>query len=389
MFEEVSAKAAATALSRKQNVVVKDQRDQANARSAILRLYPRIALPDVDIILGHGFAKGTGRVGRTGTLSMDEKVMMAVTAHVRHTHTSYDSILLGQDRRKGTKDGRRKEARAEIRHEQDAVLNSWRGPKAASHPKQTRALSLAQALKMVNPKASHRAINTPTPTMATETRKRHRTMNVTQETLPLSKRPKRQAAVEAGAVISHGQGRVSRESSEGLSEEYVDLLSDDAGDDNDDDDNTNDEDENDDLSQRSISVTLNSSLISTSVKSKGANLPSPISRVKTRKTMEQSQRYTSRTKTHRRGLEQQMEAAEDSSARTTSLDTAPDGIMIEVYHGDELLRRREWEEIAEDDDDCIVLLERPVLKPPGRIRGAGPGAARHRPWKYSNSGRRN
>lgn len=126
MFEEVSANAAATALSRKQNVVVRDRKDQANARSAILRLYPRIPLQDVDVVLGHGFAKGTGRVGRTGTLSMDEKVTMAVTAHVRHAHTLYDSILLAQDRRKGTKDSRRSEARAKVRRDQDAVLDSWR-----------------------------------------------------------------------------------------------------------------------------------------------------------------------------------------------------------------------------------------------------------------------
>lgn len=129
MFEEVSANAAATALSRKQNVVVRDQKDQANARSAILRLYPRIPLQDVDVVLGHGFAKGTGRVGRTGTLSMDEKVTMAVTAHVRHTHTSYDSILLAHGCRNGTKDGRRKEARAEVRQDQEAVLDSWQDGK--------------------------------------------------------------------------------------------------------------------------------------------------------------------------------------------------------------------------------------------------------------------
>lgn len=127
VFEEVSANASATALSRKRNVVARDRKDQANARAAILRLYPRIPLQDVDVVLGHGFAKGTGRVGRTGTLSMEEKVTLAVAAHVRHTHTSYDSILLAQDRRKGSIDSRRKEARAEVRHDQDAMLGSWRG----------------------------------------------------------------------------------------------------------------------------------------------------------------------------------------------------------------------------------------------------------------------
>lgn len=127
MFKEVSANASATALSRKRNVAVRDQKDQANTRAAILRQYPRIPVQDIDLVLGHGFAKGTGRVGRTGTLTMEEKVTLAVTAHVRHTHTSYDSILLAQDRSKGSIDSRRKQARAEVRHDQDAMLGSWRG----------------------------------------------------------------------------------------------------------------------------------------------------------------------------------------------------------------------------------------------------------------------
>ena len=128
---EVSANAAATVLSRRHNIMVKDQKDRANARAAILRLYPRITLRDVDIVLGHGFAKGSGRIGRTGTLDMDEKVRIAVAAHVRHTHTSYDSLLSNVDRGAATKASRRKEARGQVKNHQDAVLDSWRTSSAA------------------------------------------------------------------------------------------------------------------------------------------------------------------------------------------------------------------------------------------------------------------
>ena len=316
---------------------------------------------------------------------MDEKVTMAVTAHVRHTHTSYDSILSSQDRRKGTKDSRRKEARTNIRHDQDAVLDSWRGLKATAHSKSTRVLGLAPPVRKANPKLSHRAINTPIPMVATETRKRHRTVDATQETLPTSKRPKRQAAVEAQAIISHGRRCVSRESSEGLSEEYVDLLSDDGGDDDDDD-------VDDDLSECSTTVTTHLSLIPTSAKFKNSNLPSPTSRVKTRKTMEQSQRAIMRSNKDRRGLKQQMEAAEDHSPRANGLDTSPVVIMIEDNRGDEFVPRREWKKRSQntedDEEDSIVLFKWPVLKSSNRITGAEPGAAGHRPCTGSKSGHR-
>ena len=379
VVEEVSANAAATALSRKQNVLMKDQRDQANARSAILRLFPRIPLQDVDIVLGHGFAKGTGRVGRTGTLSMDEKVTMAVTAHVRHTHTSYDSILSGQGLRKGTKSGRRQEARAQIRHGQNAVLKSWRGSKAREAPKMTRALGPAPPERKVNPKASHRAINRSTSTEATETRKRRRTVDLTGEALPISKRPKRRAAIAAEAILSQGQRRVSHQLSEEFSEEYIDLLSDDAGD-ADDDDN----DSGDDVCKRPISVTKQSPPTSILVSSKRAHQPSSTNRAKTRQAMGQSQRSIDRTKKYRRGLDQRMKAAEDSSARANALDAVPDLIIIGGNHGDKHFSRRKWEEkpqSAEDNDDCVVLFECPVIKPPGRRTNAGTGAARRKRCK--------
>lgn len=341
MFEEVSANAAATALSRKQNVVIRDQKDQANARSAILRLYPWIPLQDVDIVLGHGFAKGTGRVGRTGTLSMDEKVSLAVTAHVRHTHTSYDSILSGQDHRKGATGGRRKEARAQVRHDQDAVLDSWRGLQARGHPKSIPVLGLAQPVKRVNPKASHRVINTSTPMVFTESKQRHRTVDFDQESLPISKRAKRQAAIEAEAIISHGQQCVSRESSVELSDEYVDVLSDDAcNTNNHDEDEDNGNNSDDDLSQLSISVTTELPPFLISVKFKRTNLPLQTSWVKTRKTVEPSQRGVDRTKKRRRGFKQQKKTAECSSARAKGLDSVPDVVLIEESQGNKCCHMR-------------------------------------------------
>jgi hypothetical protein len=41
----------------------------------------------------HACEVHSGRVGRTSCLHMDEKVVLAVRAHIRHSHTPYDANL--------------------------------------------------------------------------------------------------------------------------------------------------------------------------------------------------------------------------------------------------------------------------------------------------------
>lgn len=47
------------------------------------------------VVLGHAFLKGSGRVGRTARMGEEEKVRLAVEAHVRHVHTEYEGLLEG------------------------------------------------------------------------------------------------------------------------------------------------------------------------------------------------------------------------------------------------------------------------------------------------------
>jgi len=48
----------------------------------------------VEEVLGHAFLKGSGRVGRSGKVESDNvKVCLAVEAHIRHVHTTYDTLL--------------------------------------------------------------------------------------------------------------------------------------------------------------------------------------------------------------------------------------------------------------------------------------------------------
>lgn len=72
-------------------------------------------------ILGHGFQKGSGRVGRSQKLENRLKVQLAVNAHIRHRLTLYDSILAadkGQDAKLT--------AREMVYSQVQAIADSWR-----------------------------------------------------------------------------------------------------------------------------------------------------------------------------------------------------------------------------------------------------------------------
>jgi hypothetical protein len=91
----------------------------AGFAAAIRSAYPGCPAAEARQIADHACRRSSGRIGRTAAArDLDpDAVRLAVVAHVRHTHTSYDR-LLGQlwDRR---------EAREEIREELADVLRQW------------------------------------------------------------------------------------------------------------------------------------------------------------------------------------------------------------------------------------------------------------------------
>ncbi len=127
---QVQANEAATADHRKNVVAIKDSRDLDKARLVLLKLYPRAPLDSAELILKHGYFKGSGRVGRTSTLSDEEKMKLAASAHVRHKLTDYD-LLLRERKMKAGKEGRKKNFREEVRREISGevrrIIKSW-GP---------------------------------------------------------------------------------------------------------------------------------------------------------------------------------------------------------------------------------------------------------------------
>lgn len=74
-----------------QDPSVQESPDQV--RGAIKELFPKIPNEDLEEIVKHAWAEGTGRVGSVQTLDLSRRVQLAVIARIRHTYTDYDRLL--------------------------------------------------------------------------------------------------------------------------------------------------------------------------------------------------------------------------------------------------------------------------------------------------------
>ena len=91
------------------------------AHKLLLTFFPKMPEDACSEILEHGFQKGSGRVGRSGTLEDNIKVQLAVNAHIRHRLTQYDAILAankGQDAKLVV--------REIVNGQVQAIADSWR-----------------------------------------------------------------------------------------------------------------------------------------------------------------------------------------------------------------------------------------------------------------------
>ncbi|KAI9806587.1 MAG: hypothetical protein M1825_006044 [Sarcosagium campestre] len=133
---QVSQDAEDTADSREKAVAAKDHRAVTEARNELLRLYPRIPLKHAEDILSHAFLKGSGRVGRSGTLGIENKVVLATVSHVRHRMTDYDQLLRNAKTADGVDDNdehlserrrasARLEARRQVKKQVQDIIEGW------------------------------------------------------------------------------------------------------------------------------------------------------------------------------------------------------------------------------------------------------------------------
>ena len=121
--EEECAADAATREARRQQAAVRraelDQEYLARFAARIRELYLNCPKGRETEIAEHACRKYSGRVGRSAAAkALDEDaVRLAVVAHIRHTETPYDDLLVG-----GVE---RSEARARVRDQVATVLSDW------------------------------------------------------------------------------------------------------------------------------------------------------------------------------------------------------------------------------------------------------------------------
>ncbi|KAJ6439732.1 ARS binding protein Abp2 [Purpureocillium lavendulum] len=93
ILREVYQEERDTRLRRQENVEKRDASMEDQFRSAVERVFPKIPTKDLARVVKGAMQKKSGRVGRTGTLMLNEKARLAVAAHIRHCHTAYDEVL--------------------------------------------------------------------------------------------------------------------------------------------------------------------------------------------------------------------------------------------------------------------------------------------------------
>ncbi|KAE8355953.1 hypothetical protein BDV28DRAFT_127917 [Aspergillus coremiiformis] len=122
VYAAVLESAAATAETRANAIKLRDEKDLAHSRQILCTKFPLMPVESLEAILNHAFLKGSGRVGRTATITDERKADLAVEAHIRHTHTPYESMLHA-----GTG---REEARKAVWSLIQAIKTAWEGGSA-------------------------------------------------------------------------------------------------------------------------------------------------------------------------------------------------------------------------------------------------------------------
>jgi hypothetical protein len=88
-------------------------------QAKLMEMFPGCPAKDAESIARHTSVRGSGRVGRSEAgRSLDEEALrLAVIAHIRHRHTTYDqSLMQGRDR---------SSARHEVRDRIEEIVERW------------------------------------------------------------------------------------------------------------------------------------------------------------------------------------------------------------------------------------------------------------------------
>ncbi|PLB33766.1 DUF2293 domain-containing protein [Aspergillus candidus] len=129
--------ASATADSRANATMARDEKDLAHSQQLLRSQFPLMPDESMKIILDHAFRKGSGRVGRSSNLTDHHKATLAVEAHIRHALTPYEDLL-----RAGVK---RQTARHSVWGMIQSIKETWEGCGACSSQLRPFVLPLRSA----------------------------------------------------------------------------------------------------------------------------------------------------------------------------------------------------------------------------------------------------
>jgi hypothetical protein len=130
IYEDVRSQNKATAAQRAAAVQKRDAAIEEEFEEALLKLFPDIPKVEIPLILKHALKKHSRRVGRASKVALQDKVKLAVRAHIRHVHTDYDMLL-----KQGTS---RPVAREKVWGRLNEIARKWGG-----RPLKTMALTSA------------------------------------------------------------------------------------------------------------------------------------------------------------------------------------------------------------------------------------------------------
>lgn len=189
-----------TRAERATNVLKRDANIAKEFEKSILKVYPRIPPSEVSTVLERALEKGKGKVGRTSTLDVTYKVILAVRAHIRHQKTDYHMLLRGGMER----DVARKEVEAEI----NRIGKAWGRVEARFPRRQTRKQQLPQPKPVARRTAtSSKSRSTVRPLMSTSA---HSTLSRDSDLIDQNKRDAtvNSAAQKLGETRCRGIGSV-------------------------------------------------------------------------------------------------------------------------------------------------------------------------------------
>ncbi|KAH7150000.1 hypothetical protein B0J13DRAFT_620341 [Dactylonectria estremocensis] len=150
ILKEVHDADRATKNKRQSNVKRRDHATEKEFETAIRGIFPNIPEESLQKVIKRALQKRSGRVGRTGTLLVQDRVQLAVAAHVRHCHTQYDKLVRGPMSKK--------DARENIKGEALRVLSQWRGARATNGSRRQRKTKVRKVHTMKQANSAKQAL---------------------------------------------------------------------------------------------------------------------------------------------------------------------------------------------------------------------------------------